>query len=460
MKTIDYQHCPPLLAKVIVTILLVVAQSTLISCNKYLDAKPDQSIATPSTIDDLEGILNGYFTINSRYPAASEVASDDYYLTTTDFNSLTDAQRNYYTWQKSPNFVADYSAPYQGVEYANVILESLPKITGGSEAERNNIKGNAFYVRGSYHYALSQLFAKPYNSATANTDLGIALRLNADVAIKPARSTIAQTYASVIADLKTSIPLLPPLPEAKYKASKTAAYGLLARVYLSMRDYGNAGLYADSALRLYHTLINYNSLSTTAALPFKQFNDEVIYDTRTLGESALTQTRAKVDTTLYSFYATSDLRKSILFKTGTNGSFAFKGTYSGVSGTFQFNGIATDELYLIKAEAAVRNGNSQISLDALNTLLTNRWKNGTYTPYTVTDQSQLLNIVLKERRKELVFRTLRWSDLRRLNQETAFAKTITRNLSGTTYSLAPNSARYLFQIDQTAVNISGLEQNP
>jgi hypothetical protein len=55
------------------------------SCNKYLDAKPDQSIATPSTIEDLEGILNNYNFVNAKYPSAAEVSSDDYYLTGTDW---------------------------------------------------------------------------------------------------------------------------------------------------------------------------------------------------------------------------------------------------------------------------------------------------------------------------------------------------------------------------------------
>ncbi|MCC8407732.1 RagB/SusD family nutrient uptake outer membrane protein [Mucilaginibacter sp. UR6-1] len=449
-----------LIAGSIIKLMLCLSIPALFAgCKKYLDAKPDQSISTPSTIDDLEGLLDAYSTVNARYPSAPEVASDDYYLTAADFNGLNDAQRSYYSWQKSPNFVADYSSPYQGVEYANVILDALPKISGGDESARNKIRGNALFIRGSYHYAIAQVFAKPYSSS-ANSDLGIALRQTADAGVKPVRANLADTYTAIISDIKNSLPLLPSSSTLKYRASKPAAYGLLARVYLSMRDYKNAGLFADSALALYNTLINYNTLSATATLPFKQFNDEVIYDSRALGASALTQAKAKIDTLLYTSYASTDLRRTILFKTGTGSSFNFKGTYAGVTGTFLFNGIATDELYLIKAETAVRNGDTQNALIALNKLLMNRWKTGTFVPYAITDQTQLLNIVLKERRKELPFRTLRWSDLRRLNQEPAFARTLTRNLSGTTYTLEPNSLRYVFQIDQKAVDISGLQQNP
>ena len=431
----------------------------LTSCKKYLDAKPDQSITTPSTMEDLEGILNGYGFINARYPSAAETASDDFYLTTADFNNLIDIQRSFYSWQKAPNFVGDYSGPYGSIEYVNIILETLPKIAGDKE-RKDVIQGNCLFVRASYHYALAQLFAKPYAKASAATDLGIALRLTSDITVKPVRSTVADTYSSVIADLVKSKSLLPANPGVKYEAGKTAVYGMLARVYLSMSDYKNAGLYADSALSLYNNLINYNTINSAAAIPFTQFNDEVIYDCRAPGPQSLSQSRAKVDSVLYASYAANDLRKVVFFKNNANGTKAFKGNYTGIAGATLFTGIATNELYLIKAEAAARNDDADKALTALNTLLKNRYKTGTYIPYDTIDADELLDLILTERRKELLFRTLRWTDLRRLNMDPKRAKTLTRNVAGTVYMLEPNGLRYVFQIDQDAVNISGLQQNP
>src|SRR5258708_3782410 len=98
------------------------------SCTKYLDAKPDQTIATPSTIEDLEGILDNYNYINARYPSASEVSSDDFYLISSNWSSLIEPQRNFYVWQKYDNYVGDYTAPYSALEFANIILDALPKI--------------------------------------------------------------------------------------------------------------------------------------------------------------------------------------------------------------------------------------------------------------------------------------------------------------------------------------------
>jgi hypothetical protein len=425
-----------------------------------LDAKPDQSITTPSNIADLQAILNNYNFINGNYPSASEVSSDDFYLTGTSWAGMLQFQRAFYTWQKYDIIGGDYTAPYSSIEYANVIIDALKQISEGDQSSRNIILGNALFIRGSYHYALSQLFATSYNQTTAGSDLGIALRLSSDIAVKPVRSTVEQTYTAIIADIKQAIPLLPASPSFKYQASKPAAYGMLARVFLSMSDYKNAGLYADSALNIYNTLIDYNTVNATATIPFAQFNDEVIYDARSSAPQALDQSIAKVDTTLYASYVNGDLRKTVLFKKNVDGSMAFKGNYTGQRFAYLFTGIATDELYFIKAETAARNGDIAIALKYLNTLLLNRWKSGTYVPTSITDPQQLLDLILEERRKELLFRSLRWTDLRRLNKESNFSHTLIRNVNGLTYKLEPGSLRFVFQIDQAAVKLSGLTQNP
>lgn len=439
-------------------VIAIGACLSIASCKKYLDAKPNQTLATPATIDDLRGILNNYNFINARFPAAGEVASDNYYLKTADFNNLVERQRMFYTWQKYDDIGGDYTAPYSAIEYANIVLDALPNITGDMQS-KNVIKGNGLFLRGSYHFALAQLFAKPYMAATANSDFGIALRLTSDITVKPVRSSVAATYSSILTDLKASAALLPANIHAKYLPSRAAAYGMLARVYLSMNDYANAGLYADSALNLYNTLIDYNSVSTTATIPFPQFNGEVIYDARASQAPALATAKARADSNLYTSYAANDLRKTLYFKTNATGVF-FKPTYTGQNSNALFTGIATDELYLMKAEAQARSGNVTGALTALNALLTVRYKSGTYVPYSVSDQGQLLSLILRERRKELLLRGLRWIDLRRLNQDSNYAFTLYRNVNGSSFTLAPQSTRYVFEIDQNAVNISGLTQNP
>lgn len=455
MKSINYnKHVRSTVVFLFVTVFFC------ISCEKFLDKKPDQKLTVPSTLNDLELVLNNYETLNTRYPVAGEIASDDYYVTDATFGNLKDRDRYFYSWQKYDDIGGDWSVPYRNIFNANIILESVDAIHSVEKARADKIKGSALFLRAFHHFALAQLFCVPYHEATAAKDAGIPLRLHSDLSIIPSRATVAATYESIVGDLKEATSLLPDVATVKYLPGKAAAYGLLARVYLSMRDYENAGAYADSSLRLYHSLLDYNSIEATASAPFPEFNDEVIYDARTLVAVMLVQSRAKVDSVLYASYDSNDVRKTAFFREYSDGSHAFKGSYTGSTSPVLFTGISTDELYLIRAECEARKGAVASALEDLNTLLVNRYKAGTFMPVSTTDAALLVDTILLERRKELLYRTLRWTDLRRLNLESQHAQTIYRKINGELLSLPPNSPRYTFEIDRNSVNQSGLQQNP
>jgi len=90
-----------------------------------------------------------------------------------------------------------------------------------------------------------------------------------------------------------------------------------------------------------------------------------------------------------------------------------------------------------------------------------RWNNAVPFPtYTATSANNALGQILAERRKELCFRGIRWSDLRRLNQDPTYAVTLQRLLNGTTYTLPANDLRYTLLIPLDEIQISGLQQNP
>ena len=66
---------------------------------------------------------------------------------------------------------------------------------------------------------------------------------------------------------------------------------------------------------------------------------------------------------------------------------------------------------------------------------------------------------LKERRKELLFRGLRWSDLKRYNRDGA-GISLERTVNGTTYTLPPNDLRYAIAIPEDIIKMTGMPQNP
>jgi hypothetical protein len=448
--------------KLFVITVMLLGLSSITSCKKFLDEKANKKINTPSTLADLEGILNNYGVLNARYPSAAEIGSDNYYLTDAGWAATSELHQNLYYWQKYDNIGGDWNATYTNIYYTNVILEALSHVEYKPSEEKRflQVKGSALFIRSYYFYALAQLFAPPYNENTADADLGIPLKINTDYNETSVRSSVKQTYERIINDLTKAVPWLPDNPASKYWPSKPAAYAALARTYMVMRNYNKAGLYADSCLQLYDSLINYNSVSASASIPFTQFNKEVIYDCRTASPSALSQSRAKVDSLLYNSYATNDLRRTIFFKSNSDGSHAFKGNYTGLSTAGMFTGISTDEMYLLRAECYARAGDKDAAIADLNTLLSKRWKTGTFIALSVPDAATALQLVLAERRKELPFRTIRWSDLRRLNMESSFATTLTRTLNGQTYTLMPGDIRYVLQIDRDAINKSGMQQNP
>jgi hypothetical protein len=267
---------------------------------------------------------------------------------------------------------------------------------------------------------------------------------------------LQSTYDQIINDLLKAIPLLPTNPLFPTRPSKPAAYGLLARVYLSQANYPQALLYADSCLQLGNSLINFNELAISGSHPIPHFNKEVIFSSTLITYLSYLSSRLIVDSTLYKSFGSNDLRRSIYFTTSA-GNITYKGSYDG-SSVF-YGGIATDEMYLIRAECNARAGNTNLAMNDLNALLNNRWLTGTYINQTVATGDAALSLILAERRKELCYRALRWTDLRRLNLESRFQTTLTRIVSGQTYSLPPNSPKYVLPIDNNEINIGGLQQN-
>ncbi len=156
-------------------------------------------------------------------------------------------------------------------------------------------------------------------------------------------------------------------------------------------------------------------------------------------------------------YASNDLRKSGMLYNRGAGIFTFKGRYSG--STVYFSGVAVNEVALNRAECLARLNRPTEALADLNSLLINRYKTGTYQPYSISNTPNVLKLILAERRKELLFTGLRWLDLKRLNLEPDHAVTLTRTINGKEYILLPNSKRYAFQIPDEEIIISGIEQN-
>lgn len=451
---------------VVLILFLVIIQS--ISCKKYLDKKSKNDLVIPSTLNDIQALLDYEQGMNRNTPAYGEGSADDYFLLKSIYDTRVPAVRQIYNWTPFYyEFSNDWSANYNGIYYTNLSLELIDNIdiTTANELQWKNVKGSALFLRSFYFLQLSWTFAKAYDENTADRDMGIVLKLESDFNVPTIRASVRESYNQIIKDVKESISYLPNHPQITTKPSKAAAYGLLARTYLSMRQYDSALRYSDLSLQIKNQLMNYagTPVSQSSNTPFPEFtlNPEIVFYQQISGSNvAFATSFALIEPSLYSSYNSNDWRKTVFFR-DMSGYNRYKGSYTGSASTF-FSGIATDEMYLTRAECYARRnqtGDKDLALSDLDTLLIKRWKVGTYTPATAATAVQALDMILLERRKELLMRGLRWIDIKRLNKE-GRNLILTRDIGGQIYTLEPNANHYALPLPGDIITITGMPQNP
>lgn len=446
-----------------------------VSCQKYVDIKKSGSQSFLESAKDCQLLLDNYELFNTNYPLDGEISADDYYLNDQRFASdlIQPEDRALHTWQ--PNAIRasarQWVNNYNKIYHCNLVLEAVAELQGKEPAATlDNLKGSALFLRAYALWPLSQVYMKPF-SATADQDPGLPVHLLSDINDVPGRGTVRQTYDAMLKDLNEAATLLSNTSSIASRPNKAAAYAMLARVYLAMNDYDRALTNANAALALKSDLIDFNTLNAGSYNPFPRFNKEVIFHSIIDKQNSVLEVgygdedNAIISPEIINAYANDDLRKQLYVKENMDvpvpsGTYRFVGNYEGaVASSALFNGLAVDELYLVRAEAEARKGNTGAALKAINDLLVTRWETGTYTDMTATDANDALGKILPERRKELLMRGLRWTDLRRLNQETRFAKTLTRTVGGSTFTLSPNDSRYTLLIPQEVITNSSLPQN-
>src|SRR5690606_7585576 len=417
----------------------------------------------PSSVGDFQALIDYQARMNQYYPDGGDIAADFYYVNNTDWGSRQEYARDIYVWSPGAENDRDWTVGYEKIFYANVVLDGIDNasLNGLSESDRQHVKGAALFIRGWTLYHLAQLFAPPYDPADRSNEYGLPLRLTPDINEPTLRAAVGDTHRQIETDLKDAAYLLPPQAVLATRPSKAAAYAALSRLYLVMGSYTEAQAYADSCLAIQPELMDYNDLDTNQANSFRELNPEVIFHATVHGLSGiLDPTFARADTTLYQSYHKDDLRRSLFFDFRNDGSLRFRGSYYG-SMYYIFCGLATDEVYLTKAECLIREGAWRDGVNVLEELLLTRWRKGAHLSLSINSAEDALRTVLDERRKELAFRGgVRWADLRRLNGDERFATTLTRRINDNVYTLRPGDAAYTFLIPSSVMTQSDIRQNP
>ncbi len=451
------------------------------SCSHdFLDLKSSQSQKVPVLLSDFQAILDNTtdptHALNLRTShVLGIIGADEFFLSKTHFNGLSAEgplayMRNAYNWNDIiyDNILGDNVEPYDfNVGYAkilrcHIILEGLEKIkrVDGNSSDWDNTKGSALFHRALNYYNLSQLFCEPFGKGDLENKVGLPLRLTADPTIKVNRSSLKEILTLIESDLTEAEMLLPETGSTVFRASKLAVYALKARLHLQLFEFEKALKETEKVLAVKSTLWDYNTIQVSNNYTFTLYgmnNPEVFFSTAANEAFVLSNNVLQVETNLWNSYASSDLRKALFFKKSTDGRNTYWGSYHG--GVAFFTGFALDETYLIQAECLARMNRIEEAHVALNKMKINRFSKNDFQPFTANSKEDLLQEIFEERKKELVFRGVRWEDLRRLNLEKGREVTLIRQIDNVTYRLAPNDKKYVWPLPPEAIEAGGYQQN-
>ncbi|WP_100630304.1 RagB/SusD family nutrient uptake outer membrane protein [Algoriphagus formosus] len=434
------------------------------SCSEFLDSKPNRNLVIPQSLDDFQQMLDAELRGLNDFYMNGLFSSDDIYFSESLLSLLSFSQTSFYFWEADPylpdEWDAGFASSYRKILYANLVLEGLENYEPANELERNRVlelESSARFFRALGHYEVLLHFAPPYDPSQPD-QLGISIRLASDINVKNERSTMKECFDQIIEDLEFGLDYLPTKAEIPTRPSLWASNAFLGRVFLNMLDYEKAYTYSKTALDIDNSLMDFKMIDSELPYSFEVFHEETIFYQKHLTSRHTTNGGAYVNPELVELYDSTDLRKTyFLLPSSEEGLFNFRGNYTG--DFYHFGGLAVDEVILNYAESAFRIGEEVEALEQLNYLLENRYEEGFEAISELSGQDLLEKIVM-ERRKELVYRGLRWLDLKRFNLYPELAVTLDRTFNERQATLPPNDLRYAFLIPPAEINLNPIQQNP
>ncbi len=430
----------------ILTLILAVAIST--GCNKKLDVTPGQNI-TPEQItngDDVKAVLFGAYSLlqgpsgfGERFQFASDLLAStpnattgsDYVVFAGTFADYRDLPRKSHI---DANTVASgmWANSYTIINICNTVLDKIDLVDAD---ERDAIEGEAKLIRGMVYFQLVNYFGLPYSDGNANANPGVPLVLEPvyeydEARDNPARSTVAQVYTQVLADLNDASTQLPQEEiGANGRGDYYTAYAFLSRVHLNMLNYAAAAQAATVVIESGEFGLN---LNFSGAFNNANNTREDVFAIQQTSQSNAGTTNNGINT----FYAAYTLEPPLISGRGdaqasseyvdrfepndVRGQFFYTGAnIAGVSGIYTYKWeqfykavpiVRLAEMYLTRAEANFRNA-SVIGATPLEDLNEVRSRAGASLLLAVTADA-----IIEERYLELGFEGDRLWTLKRFRR--------------------------------------------
>lgn len=430
--------------------VLFLASSVLLlaGCDSLLDVEPPSQLTGTTAIEDANGARNALRGAYSVLQSGSYYGGDfiffgdllaDNTVHTGTFTSYAEADNN--------SLLADngsvegmYEDLYFGISVTNQILERVPGLDDLPEAEKNQILGEAHFLRALHYHNLVKLWGPvPLITSTLTS---------VEEASEVTRSPVDAVYAQILSDLQDAEGLMTDEDQTR-QASLGAAKALLARVHLYRGEWAQAQQKADEVLALEYALADaYPDLftpdaETPEAIFLLDFN---VQNYNNFGYYFQTRREVRPTPDLYTSYEEGDARLAWSIEENAAGLLTGR-KWPTTTGDEDFHVIRLGEVVLIRAEALARQGQLDDAVDAYNRLRVRAGLAPHVLGEDVTTQQEVLDAIWHERRLELAFEGDRWPDLLRTGRATEV--------------LDLRECQLLFPIPERELNVApNMEQNP
>lgn len=422
-------------------------------CDSMLQTEPGDQLPSETAIVDLptarSALIGAYDALQdlsyygTDFVVLGDLSADNAEHVGT-YQFLGDIDRNQIRADNS-SVTGMWEAIYAAIARDNAIIQKVPEIANVDEAERNEILGEAYFMRAlSYHDLVKFWGDVPMPLEPAKTPAEAAAYT---------RTPAAQIYTQILSDLDQAGSLITEESQTR-QASLGAVRALRARVDLYMGDWAGAAANADSVYYMgYELAPSYSDLFTPEGIDTPEDIFRISFtavDYNEVGYYYLWDGRNEVDPTgdLAAAYEAGDARYEWSLRED-DGYFEGK-KFPTTVGAEDVHVIRLGEVILIRAEALARMNDPEGAVDEYNKLRVRAGLAPHVFGTDVHDSDEALQAIAHERRVELAMEGDRWPDLVRTGQAAAVM------------GLAPNQEyQTLYPIPAREVVVApGLGQNP
>lgn len=439
------------------------------SCDKYLDEIP-KGAKIPQTLADFEALIRDEYANHTVNISQALNLLNDRYLTeaTLSYDRLSKAN---YLWDEDANRIAlnmsdegTYYFSYSAISTFNLIIENALTTTEATKEERRIVWAEAKVLRAMSYFNLVNYYADTYEASTADDKLSVPLITSADINAPSTQVSIQELYDFILIDLEDAVPFLPTKSQTPLHPNLGTGYAFLARVHLQMSNFSEALTYANMALNendaLYDWTVFYKENKTIienpdsyVSLPSPMGYSYIENYNYRHGAVARFTSENDIPIARGERFEIGDARFLSRWKIKTVGAETFYS--STLSGNFNYGGITTVEVYLIKAECLARKGMINEAMKVLNTVRKTRILSNTYQDLTATTGAEAITAIQKTKNNELILTLIPFCDARRLNAEGTYLVSFTKEYKGETLSLDSDSHLWTMPFPQGATDNPG-----